>query len=108
MKRQVSIFCLDQIIMFGGIVVEIEPKAKYMLGKPSTTDLHYQAQRQDTRLDLAMQKDQSAVLAVETRVEVEELHEVRQMMVGREDGDRDRWVWERLALNLQAVLQKLV
>lgn len=93
--------------MFRGIVVEIEPKAKYMLGKPSTTDLHYRAQRQDTRLDLALQKDQSAVLAAETRVEVE-LHEVRQMMVDREDGDRGRWVWERLALNLQAVLQKLV
>lgn len=47
------------------------------------------------------------MLAAETRVEVE-LHEVRQMMVDREDGDRGRWVWERLALNLQAVLQKLV
>lgn len=58
--------------MFGGIVVEIEPKAKYMLEKPSTTDLHYRAQRQDTGLDLALQKDQSAVLAVETRVEADD------------------------------------
>lgn len=70
MKKRRVVLVKSLSSCFGGRIVSgIEPRAKHVLGKPSTTDLHSLAQRQDTRSDLATQKGQSAVLVVETRVE---------------------------------------
>ena len=63
MKKRRVVLVKSLSSCFGGRIVSgIEPRAKHVLGKPSTTDLH-------SRSDLATQKGQSAVLVVETRVE---------------------------------------